>query len=97
MKSIEDAKKYLLSIGFDDAHLPELFNDDDKSYYSIPELMEEYAKQAVNASLEEKRSEIETNITKKWNEYQRGASLYEQGVCDGLDFAEQITNNSLKR
>ena len=38
-------KEYLLEIGFDDAHLPELFNNDDKSYYQITELMEEYAKQ----------------------------------------------------
>mgnify|MGYP000371476460 FL=1 len=37
-----DAKKYLLDIGFDDAHLSDLFNDDDKSYYTIPELMEGY-------------------------------------------------------
>ena len=36
------AKKYLLDIGFDDAHLPELFNNDDKSYYQIAELMESY-------------------------------------------------------
>jgi len=36
------AKEYLLDIGFDDAHLPELFNNDDKSYYQITELMEEY-------------------------------------------------------
>jgi len=37
-----NAIKYLLDIGFDDAHLPDLFNDDDKSYYTIPELMEAY-------------------------------------------------------
>ncbi|NNE30806.1 MAG: hypothetical protein HKN40_00400 [Winogradskyella sp.] len=37
-----NAKKYLLDIGFDDAHLSDLFNDDDKSYYTIPELMEGY-------------------------------------------------------
>ena len=36
------AKKYLLDIGFDDAHLPELFNNDDKSNYQISELMEAY-------------------------------------------------------
>jgi hypothetical protein len=36
------AKEYLLDIGFDNAHLPELFNNDDKSYYQITELMEEY-------------------------------------------------------
>jgi hypothetical protein len=36
------AKEYLLHIGFDDAHLPELFNNDDKSYYQITELMEKY-------------------------------------------------------
>jgi len=36
------AKEYLLDIGFDDTHLPELFNDDDKSNYQIAELMESY-------------------------------------------------------
>tara|TARA_R100000655_G_C2865938_1_gene172417 strand:- start:42 stop:353 length:312 start_codon:yes stop_codon:yes gene_type:complete len=36
------AKEYLLDIGFENAHLPELFNNDDKSYYQITELMEEY-------------------------------------------------------
>ena len=40
---MEEVKKYLLDIGFDDAHLPELFNNDDKSYYTIPELMKAYA------------------------------------------------------
>lgn len=39
---MEEVKKYLLDIGFDDAHLPELFNDEDKSFYTIPELMKEY-------------------------------------------------------
>lgn len=45
-----DAKKYLLDIGFDDAHLPDLFNNDDKSYYKIPELMEEYHKAKTEQS-----------------------------------------------
>jgi len=40
---MEEVKQYLLDIGFDDAHLPELFNDDDKSTYTIPELMQAYA------------------------------------------------------
>jgi hypothetical protein len=39
---MENAKKYLLEIGFDDAHLPELFNDDDKSTYTIPGILEDY-------------------------------------------------------
>ena len=37
-----NAKEYLLSVGFDDSHLPKLFNNDDKSEYTIPELMEAY-------------------------------------------------------
>ena len=41
------AKQYLLDIGFDEAHLPELFNDDDKSYYKIAELIESYHKAKV--------------------------------------------------
>lgn len=36
------AEKYLSNIGFDDSHLPEMFNDDDKSYYKVTELMESY-------------------------------------------------------
>ena len=36
------AEKYLSNIGFDDSHLPEMFNDDDKSYYKVTELMEGY-------------------------------------------------------
>lgn len=39
---MEEVKQYLLDIGFDDAHLPELFNDDDKSIYTIPELIQAY-------------------------------------------------------
>ena len=41
------AKEYLLDIGFDEAHLPELFNNDDKSYYQIAELMESYHQSKV--------------------------------------------------
>ena len=39
---MENADKYLLDIGFDESNLPELFNDDDKSVYTITELMEGY-------------------------------------------------------
>ena len=46
------AKKYLLDIGLDEAHLPELFNDDDKSHYQITELMESYH-QAKTKDLQE--------------------------------------------
>ena len=44
------AKEYLLEIGFDDSHMPELFNDDDKSYYTIIELMEGYAKNIIETN-----------------------------------------------
>ena len=37
-----NAKKYLLDIGFDDNDLPWLFNNDDKSNYTVDELMESY-------------------------------------------------------
>jgi len=40
---MKEAKKYLLDIGFDDSHLLLLFNDDDKSYYTVMELMHSYA------------------------------------------------------
>lgn len=37
------AEEYLLKIGIDDSHLSPVWNNDDKSYYTIPELMEAYA------------------------------------------------------
>ena len=38
------AKKYLNNIGFSDFDTPDpIFNDDDKSYYTLEELMESYA------------------------------------------------------
>lgn len=46
---MENAKKYLLDIGFDYSQMPELFNDDDKSYYTIPELMESYYQSKFNS------------------------------------------------
>lgn len=39
---MKEVKKYLLDMGFDEAHLPLLFNEDDKSYYTVMELMHAY-------------------------------------------------------
>ena len=36
-------KEYLLKLALDDEHLPEIFNDSDKSYYTIPELLSAFA------------------------------------------------------
>tara|TARA_R110000787_G_scaffold233593_2_gene340520 strand:+ start:1436 stop:1600 length:165 start_codon:yes stop_codon:yes gene_type:complete len=36
------AEKYLESIGLEDVKDTEFFNDDDKSWYKLPELMEAY-------------------------------------------------------
>jgi len=58
---MEEVKKYLLDIGFDDAHFPELFNDDDKSTYTIPELMQAYADhklKLLDIPVVEKQSEL---------------------------------------
>ena len=43
-----NAEEFLKSIGFDYAHLPELFNNDDKSYYKITDLLESYSNQSKN-------------------------------------------------
>lgn len=40
---MQDIEKYLSKIGFDVNHLPELFNNEDKSYYTIPDLIQGYA------------------------------------------------------
>lgn len=39
-----NAFDYLESLKFDFEHIPELFNEDDRSFYRITELMEGYAK-----------------------------------------------------
>jgi hypothetical protein len=42
------AEKYLQSIGLENIIGEEFFNDDDKSYYTVQELMEGFAKQLKN-------------------------------------------------
>ena len=49
----KNAEEFLNSIGFDYAHLPELFNNDDKSYYKITDLLEEFANQSKKTITEE--------------------------------------------
>tara|TARA_R110002020_G_scaffold416429_1_gene625745 strand:+ start:163 stop:489 length:327 start_codon:yes stop_codon:yes gene_type:complete len=43
-----DAKKYLESIGLENVIDEEFFNDDDKSWYKVQELMEAYHQSKVN-------------------------------------------------
>ena len=73
------AKKYLLEIGFDDAHLPELFNDDDKSWYKVQELMESYHQSKV------KKLNID-DVSKCQFEEQKKIA-YDKGFYDGCDHA----------
>jgi hypothetical protein len=42
------AEKYLKSIGLENAIGEEFFNDDDKSYYTVEELMEAYHKSKLD-------------------------------------------------
>ena len=46
-QTMSDAEQFLQQIGFDNSHLPEIFNDDDKSFYTIGELIQAYADQEV--------------------------------------------------
>lgn len=50
-KQMNKINKYLLSIGFDDAHLPLIFNTDDRSNYSVPEIIESYVDQDIESHL----------------------------------------------
>ena len=47
------AEQFLQQIGFDNSHLPEIFNDDDKSFYTIANLIQEYADQEVEKCKQE--------------------------------------------
>ena len=87
------AKEYLLDIGFDDAHLPELFNNDDKSYYQITELMEEYHQSklkllgiggVVNTLL------CDDNIAKMACEYTESESEYQAFILACQVIAEKM-------
>ncbi len=49
------AKEFLEDLGFDERHLVQLFNDDDKSFYTIIEIMEAYAKAVLKQYLKEKK------------------------------------------
>lgn len=49
------ASEFLQDLGFDERHLAQLFNDDDKSFYTIAEIMEAYAKAVLTKHLKEKK------------------------------------------
>lgn len=49
---MEEAKKYLQEIGLGNAIDEEFFNDDDKSWYKVQEIMESYAKYKVDEEKE---------------------------------------------
>ena len=81
---MKEAQKYLLDIGFDEAHLPELFNDDDKSTYTIPELMEGFAKsQPKWVSVEDRLPEQKKQILIIEDD-----SMIEMGEYSGAYFIE---------
>lgn len=69
------AKEYLLEIGCDNAHIPELFNNDDKSYYKISELIEAYHQEKLK-TLDIAVLLSDENIKKMANEYTGGEEGY---------------------
>lgn len=62
----EQAKKYLNEIGFDSSHMEVHFNNDDKSYYEVYELMASFARECARDYLP--KSEVKELIKTAWNE-----------------------------
>jgi hypothetical protein len=62
----EQAKRYLNGIGFDSSHMEVHFNNDDKSYYEVYELMASFARECALDYLP--KSEVKELIKTAWNE-----------------------------
>lgn len=78
------AKEYLLELGLDDAHLPEIFNDSDKSYYTIPELLTAFA----NEQTQPLKDEIKENRMYQLGEY-KGSEIYKH-LIDNYSLPELV-------
>ena len=84
------ASKYLLELGLDDAHLPLIFNGDDKSYYNIPELMESYHKEASKELVEALKVIVFIKNSIRYFED------YDPILIEAIDQAEEALENHLK-
>ncbi len=58
MQGLKEAKEYLDSIGFEENQLPVLFNEDDKSYYTIAELLESFYNHKKEQSINQEKQKI---------------------------------------
>ena len=87
------AKEYLLEIGFDNAHIPELFNNDDKSYYQISELIETYhqaklkllGKNKLLKELERLKNDSET-----YSDNTSRNEGYRVAIMDAIDLVKKL-------
>ena len=94
------AEKYLLEIGFDDAHLPNLFNDDDKSYYTIPELMTDFNNEETKQLKEQNQSCAEflkrmLSISELWT-YDGEVKLEHENEAKALESMKNEAEQLLK-
>ena len=88
------AKEYLLKIGFDDAHLCELFNNDDKSYYQIAELMEEYHEAKLKSLGKNQLLKELERLKNESGTYSNNNSIntgYYTAILDAIDLVKKLT------
>jgi uncharacterized protein YdcH (DUF465 family) len=77
------AKEYLRDIGLNDAHLPSLFDDKDKSYHSISELMTEFSN-TENRELKE----LNEKLVDVLNELCHLNSCEQEGISGAMPLPE---------
>ena len=81
---MSDAEQFLQQIGFDNSHLPSIFNDDDKSFYTIAELIQEYADQEVERYKRENTRNILLDFA-DYNESDKVSTTTDEVVDNYLD------------
>lgn len=90
------AEEYLRDIGLENVIDEEFFNDEDKSYYTVQELMEAYHKSRVNAISDELSKGVNEALYEMYSHGEMGSSA---NVTDKIadDCLNKIKEQLLKQ
>lgn len=87
------AKEYLLEIGCDNAHIPELFNNDDKRDYQISELIEAYHQAKLKLLGKNKLLKELERLKNESQTYFDNTSMnegYRVAIMDAIDLVKKL-------
>jgi len=95
VKTMKEApKEYLQSIGLENVIGEEFFNDDDKSYYTVEELMQSYA-EAENKELEAQNQTLNSNVGYAEAENNELREFINENVLSLIEFSEPRVHDEL--